>query len=148
MAKSWRERFGQVFGRNAGPDNTKGTVLTYVEPAPGLTPPGMGGTQPQQQAPAMESREETERRMLQEGLQARVRGEVTGRGSLMDKDWEAMKLAEAKSLQLRRAQTEKDLAAQADTYRKGLAERGRKLDEKMSKEQSRQQGRDREQERD
>lgn len=148
MAKSIRDRFGQVFGKRSEQDAGKDKGPVYSAPAPVLTPPGIGAKGPQQQGYPVESRQQAERRVLREELQPRVRGEISGQGSMMNSDWEAMKLAEAKALKARREQATQQLTDQTEAYRKGLAERGRKLDAKQQREQSRQTSRDRDQERD
>ena len=83
---------GKVSQKSSGQDQDKKAaqqVNAKTAPAPEYHPPGMGGSTPQQKVRPMETRKETERRVLHEELKPRVRGEVRGRGSLLDNDWGA-----------------------------------------------------------
>lgn len=150
-------------------DNERGRQRSA--PAPELTPPGVSASRPVQQVRRMETAHETQRRVLKEQLRARVRGEIRGRGSLLNADWEAMKLEEARGLQAARAEAARTLATrdaeqsaqrrdernrnearvqnsrslteQEVAYQRGLAERGRKLREDQERGPARDRGQDR-----
>lgn len=152
-------------------DENEGQGRQRASPAPELRPPGVAATRPQQQVRRIESAHETQRRVLKEQMPARVRGEIRGRGSLLNADWEAMKLEEARGLQAARAEAARTLAArdaqqtaqrreervrnearvensrslteQEVAYQRGLAERGRKVREEQERGQARDRGRER-----
>lgn len=122
-------------------------------PAPELRPPGVRGALPRQQVRRMETAQETQRRVLHEQMPARVRGEIRGPGSLLNADWETMKLEEARGLeeqrqaaaraaaqQAQQVRTARSLTEQEVSYLRGLAERGRKLREEQERGRSRDRG--------
>ena len=80
---------------------TKTLVLRYVgqrkraAPAPGLHPPGFGGSRPEQNLPRLQARDEAERQHLRQVTRLQVRGEAVGLPNAMRSDWDRMKLEEA-----------------------------------------------------
>lgn len=64
-------------------------------PAPGLHPPGFGGSRPAHNPPRLQPRDEAERQHLRQVTRLQVRGEAGGLPNLMRADWDRMKLEEA-----------------------------------------------------